>query len=177
METTIKSNLAGRPDKLQRFARLLDLGCGTGLVGKHLAPYTDELVGVDLSPNMLEIADQKGIYTELSESDVLTYLNSAASRSFDLITAADVFVYVGALTDVFRQVARVLRPGGLFAFSIEKLGVGSFEISLSGRYKHSRAYIEDLANRFGFTQAHLEEVIIRQEFDNSIEGYLVCLET
>lgn len=176
LETAIKSYVASHPDRGERFARLLDLGCGTGLVGKYLHPYAHELVGVDLSPNMLEIADRKGVYTELWENDVLAYLNSAANRSFDLITAADVFIYVGALTDIFQQVARVLQPNGLFVFSTEKLEIGTFEVSLSGRYKHSRAHLEDLANRSGFTLARLEELTIRQEFGNSIEGYLVCLE-
>jgi len=44
------------------------MGCGTGLIGKYLAPHNyKNIVGLDVSPNMLEEASNKGVYSELHE--------------------------------------------------------------------------------------------------------------
>jgi len=48
--------------------QIMDLGCGTGLVGKYLAGAGfKDIVGLDISPNMLEEASNKGVYKELHE--------------------------------------------------------------------------------------------------------------
>lgn len=44
---------------------ILDLGCGTGLIGSWFKDYARKLVGVDVSPTMLDMATKKGCYHEL----------------------------------------------------------------------------------------------------------------
>ena len=47
---------------------ILDLGCGIGLIGKYLAPNGyKNIVGLDISPNMLEECSNSGVYKELHE--------------------------------------------------------------------------------------------------------------
>ncbi|KAG5182508.1 hypothetical protein JKP88DRAFT_354645 [Tribonema minus] len=96
---------------------VLDLGCGTGLCGSWLKDYAAEAVGVDISQRMVDMATKKGCYTRLVRADMEEFLATAPDESYDLVVAADSLQYVGDLSAVFPQVARVLRPGGWFALT------------------------------------------------------------
>jgi len=126
---------------------ILDLGCGTGLVGDALGAVAASLVGVDLSPKMLEEARRKGRYSALHEADILEWLVSAPRDRFDLVVAADVFIYIGELERVFREVARVLRKTGKFGFSAETCAEAPWRLLPTGRYAQSDGYVLDLASR------------------------------
>src|SRR5437588_6937971 len=78
-----------------RFGTMLDLGCGTGLAGAAFRPHVDWLVGVDLSPKMIEVARAKGLYDRLVIGDIAKYLaeQRADNAGFHLVIAADVFAY------------------------------------------------------------------------------------
>src|SRR5690242_2729975 len=52
------------------FGKLLDLGCGTGLTGGALRDMADDITGVDLSENMVEIAHDKDVYDTLYVAEV-----------------------------------------------------------------------------------------------------------
>lgn len=87
---------------------ILDLGCGTGQVGAWLKDYARSLVGVDLSPAMLEAAKRKGLYTSLHNGRLEAYLAEAykSNLQYDVVAAADVFAYLGDVQDVMQQVCR-----------------------------------------------------------------------
>jgi predicted TPR repeat methyltransferase len=161
------------PDRV--FARALDLGCGTGLCGLKLRPLARQLHGVDLSGNMVERAARRGVYDEVVHDDLAHFLNATPNR-YDLVLAADVFIYVGALEDVFAGVARVLEPGGLFCFSVEKAQDGrEFELRRSMRYAHSPGYIQKLAVQFGFEFRSTAEHSIRDDQRTPIPGFFAWL--
>ena len=133
-----------------RFRSALDLGCGTGLCGPLLRPRVDRLEGVDLSAAMVERARGSGFYDEVAQADIAEFLESTPRRH-DLLIAADVFIYVGALERVFDGAARVLDPGGAFCFSLEAADEReSFALRMSLRYAHSERYIRTLAAQRGF---------------------------
>ena len=133
-----------------RFRSALDLGCGTGLCGPLLRPRADRLEGVDLSAAMVERARESGFYDEVLQADIAEYLEST-TRRHDLLIAADVFIYVGALERVFDGAARVLEAGGAFCFSLEAADEhASFALRMSLRYAHSERYIRTLAAQRGF---------------------------
>jgi predicted TPR repeat methyltransferase len=69
------------------------------------------------------------------------------------IQNADVFIYIGDLAPVFAAAKRLLRPGGIFAFSIETCSDAQWRLQDSGRYAQSAHYIELLASEHGFTVA------------------------
>lgn len=123
---------------------VLDAGCGTGLCAPGLRPYARRLVGVDLSPKMLEKARARGLYDRLEMADLLYVLGQDRAH-WDLIIAADALPYFGALKPVFDGVAGALRPGGWFAFSTESVDIDGFLLRGSGRYGHGRDYIAALA--------------------------------
>jgi predicted TPR repeat methyltransferase len=133
------------------YAAALDLGCGTGMAAPLLRPRCARLAGVDLSANMVERALATNLYDAVRQVDAVEGLAAAPDASLDLLLAADVFIYVGALEAVFAHAARVLRHGGEFCFSVEETdGPAPFELRMSLRYAHSERYIRSLAAQCGF---------------------------
>jgi predicted TPR repeat methyltransferase len=155
------------------FAEGLDLGCGTGLMARALGPRVGALDGVDLSPAMIEVARASGLYRRLVVDGLDAELGRRDAGSVDLVTAADVFCYLGDLGGVFAAVARVLAPGGIFAFSVEKAGDGG-EVVLrdSLRYGHGRGHVEDAATRVGLTALAVEQTVLRRDRDVDVAGLL-----
>jgi predicted TPR repeat methyltransferase len=174
---------------------VLDLGCGTGLVGVEISSHSRRLAGVDLAPNMIDRSRERGVYTELYCADLMEALAYEYSRetNYDVVTAADVFIYVGKLEDVIPAIRRVLRPEGLFAFSAEASEVGEatevgeaggqgegteapaprdYRLGLMGRYAHSAAYMRRLASSNGFDIELLRETRIRLEHRRPVRGWL-----
>ena len=86
---------------------ILDMGCGTGLMGEHIHSIGRTLTGVDLSANMLEKARRRQIYDQLFCCDLTEFLQTQ-EKIFDLVVAADVFVYLGDLSPIFLAVSRSL---------------------------------------------------------------------
>ncbi|MFA5912613.1 MAG: methyltransferase domain-containing protein [Burkholderiales bacterium] len=157
---------------------ILDLGCGTGLCGVQLRELARRMVGVDLAPKMLELARARGCYAELVQAEIGQYLPTQARSSFDLVLAADVLIYIGDLDALMREVARVLRPGGRFAFSIEqpREACDSYRLEPSGRYAQSLAYVRGLAREYGLTERSCHDVAIRKHGAQALPGQLLLLQ-
>lgn len=153
---------------------VLDLGCGTGLCAPFLRAGARGLSGVDLSARMLEKARATGLYDRLECADIGAFL-ARQERAFDLVVAADVFVYFGELGGVFAQVARALRPGGAFCFSTETAAGDSFVLQPSNRYAHAPAYLRELAREHGFALALLQDAHLRSENGLPIVGQVGVL--
>jgi len=167
--------------------RVLDLGCGTGLVGFAVAPFARQLVGVDLSGKMLEKARARNLYQRLERTDLLTMMRAEKAASYDVIFAADVFVYIGKLDEIVSEIKRLLCPGGYVAFSIETLEPSSneeanqgnlqdYQLNNTGRYAQSIDYITRLAAINGFQTLEVEATQIRKEEGKPVKGYLVLWE-
>lgn len=158
----------------RRFKRTLDLGCGTGLMGVAVRDRTEELVGVDLSENMVEAARRKQIYDRLVVDDLAHFLAAEPSR-FDLILAADVFVYLPDLKPVCAAVAHKLSPGGLFAFTIETHEGDGAILRETLRFAHGEKHLRDAAVAVGANILLLEKVATREEKSLPVEGLLAVL--
>ncbi|MEO8132623.1 MAG: tetratricopeptide repeat protein [Betaproteobacteria bacterium] len=157
------------------FGSVLDLGCGSGLCGALLAPVAARITGVDVSANMLEKAVARGVYAEVVQRDIVEFLQTTNER-FDLIIAADVFIYVGDLQRVFDGVRQVAEPGAVFCFSVELPDQPQgFELRPSLRYAHSEAYVLQLAATHGFEVAKLLCQPIREDQQQPIPGLYVYL--
>ncbi len=162
--------------KIESFPGVLDLGCGTGLMGHALVqsyPIT-RLVGVDLSEKMLREAVRRGIYHELVAGD-LAEVMAKRSDTFDLIVSADVFEYLGDLRPLFTQAQRCLTPDGIFAFTVEISATHDVELAQNGHYRHGREYIQRLAREAGFEVVRTAEAPIRNEAQQPVLGYYVYL--
>jgi len=155
---------------------VLDLGCGTGLLGRHLGRLQGRLVGVDLSPRMLEQAQRLGVYDELLALGLQEGLARQADASFDVVAALDVLVYVGDPAPALPQVLRVLRPGGRFIASCEAAEEGGPDLVLRPtlRYAHQRSHVEALCRAAGFTGLEVEPTVIRTEQDAPVHGFVLA---
>ncbi|MEP7085272.1 MAG: tetratricopeptide repeat protein [Betaproteobacteria bacterium] len=159
----------------RQFIRALDLGCGTGLCGPLLRPVVQHLDGVDLSPNMLEQARSLGVYDALIGADIVDYL-SATDHRYDLLVAADVFIYVGDLEPVFAGARGVLQAGGILAFSAEiPEGLADMELKPTLRYGQSERYVRDLARRHDFEIVTFVQRSIREDKRRPVAGYYAYL--
>ena len=157
------------------FQRALDLGCGTGLCGPLVQPFTQHIDGVDLSPNMLAKAGALKVYQRLVQADVVDYLQTTDQR-YDLVLAADVFIYVGNLEPVFHGAARVMDSGGVFCFSVETPhGDTDVELKTSLRYGHSERYVRAMAEQHGFDVIKVLHQPIREDQRQPIAGLYVYL--
>ena len=164
----------------RRFGRTVDLGCGTGLFGVEIRAACTALEGYDLSRNMLKEAAQKGVYDHLAQADLS--LAAAASGLFapgferaraDLVSAADVLMYLGDLATPLGLAADLLAPGGLLAFSVEDAGAGDgFRLAQSMRYAHSEAYVQRCLNEAGFGVLAMERTVIRMDAGQPVQGLL-----
>jgi predicted TPR repeat methyltransferase len=167
---------------------VLDLGCGTGLLGQEMASYVNQMVGVDLSANMLEKAGARNVYTRLENADLTSMMRDESKSSYDIVMAADVFIYVGKLDEIFLEVKRVLKPHGFFMFSLEalektlnvdahKTNQQDFRLNATARYAHSAQYIERLAQLNHFAIRKMVSSELRKNAGAPVIGWYVLCES
>ena len=164
--------------KLGPFKKLLDLGCGTGLTGGALRDICGEMVGLDLSENMVEIAHEKDLYETLYVAEAADFLEDSEDGPFDIVAATDVLPYVGFLEELFFGVADNLEKGGYFFFSsetlpVETLGERDFMVGPHQRFAHSDAYVRKTLTAAGFEVVEVGDITVRLEDGAPIPGHLV----
>lgn len=162
----------------ERKINLLDLGCGTGLLGAALGPINGFFVGVDLSLPMLGEAKKHNVYSRLHNVNLLDALDATDGNEYEVIVAADVFVYLGALDAAIRDCFKVLKPGGWLFFSCESAPEDGPDYILhkSMRYAQTIAYVSRLLNAAGFALPSIEAINLRMEQEVVIPGYLVAVQ-
>lgn len=175
--------LHGDPER--HFARMLDLGCGTGLSGMTLGDLCDHATGVDISENMVDMADERAVYDALFVNEAVHFLEEWQKAEgedyapFDLIVATDVLPYIGALEPLFAGVAANTNPGACFAFSAETLadedfGGKSWRVTPNHRFAHTDAYLKSLLKEHGFSRVtSFDPITVRSEQGAPIPGWLV----
>lgn len=153
--------------------KVVDLGCGTGLAGVVLRPFAAELIGGDLSFKMLIRARARGIYDALYCEDLVRTLGRVTEA--DLVVAADVLLYVGALDATFAASAGALRPGGRLLFSVEDNPTGDVTLQMSLRYAHGNAYVRRIAAEHGFEVERADTSVLRENNLEPIHGTIYML--
>lgn len=154
-----------------RFHHAVDLGCGTGLMGERLRPIADRLTGYDISAAMLAEARAKNLYDGLEKADLhdLPFAGEPAG----LVTAADVFMYLGRLDKTFAAIRRMLAPGGIFALSVERHdGAEDFVLRGSRRYAHSETYVRRLLAGCGLGVAAVRAETVRYDRGEPVAGLI-----
>lgn len=156
--------------------RILDAGCGTGLCGQYLKKYAKfrGLDGVDISEKMLEKAEQRKLYTRLYNEDLTKFLQEH-KNTYSLINAADVFTYFGDLENLFFFAEKSLRRTGRILFSISENNLNNedYFLHVSGRFLHSKIYVENCLQKFRFSVERINRVKLRNEGETPVFGWIV----
>lgn len=147
--------------------KILDLGCGTGLLGVKIKNNDNQIYGVDISENMLKITVAKKIYTDLKNQDIREYLKNPHPK-FDCAIAADVFCYFGDLADIFNAIY----PTRLI-FSVESSeNTENYVLQANGRYQHNPQHLKQILQSAGYIDVRAEPLVLRQENGKNIDGYI-----
>jgi predicted TPR repeat methyltransferase len=160
------------------FKRMLDLGCGTGLTGGTLRDLCEDITGVDISENMVEIAHEKDLYETLYVAEIEDFLEDNDDEPFDLITATDVLPYLGALEPLFFGAAENMVEGGLLVFSSETLpddilAGRPYMVGPHQRFAHSQTYLRERLAATGFEIVEMTDINVRMQEGHPTPGHLV----
>jgi len=169
---------------------IIDLGVGTGLLGELFANEIPNAVihGVDLSERMANISRERktksgrDVYSKVVKADAQDFLKTYADDSVDCIVASDVFIYVGDIEGVLKQSARCLSKDGLVGFTVESFednstsnSDGGLKLLRSGRFGHSKAYIDRVAKASGFELLTWNKCTLRKQGLGGVDGVVVVL--
>ena len=123
---------------------------------------------------MIGEARAKELYDRLETADLAAFLAAEHARgaTYDLVIAADVFVYIFDLAPVAAAVARVLRPGGLFGFTVETHGGDGVELGEKLRYRHGEGHVRAALAAGGLRPIALSPVTTRSEGATAVAGLL-----
>lgn len=160
------------PDKK---LNVLDLGCGTGLLGVCLGRIDGFLIGVDISMKMIEQAARHNVYDRFHNVNLLDALQETPDSLYDVLTALDVFIYTGDLTETIPNALRILVPQGELIFSCELAEENGPDmvLQLNGRYAHKRSHVEALCRTAGFETVEVEDTMLRYENHVPVQGFIV----
>lgn len=120
--------------------KVLDIGCGPGNSSKILSDTGAEVTGIDFSQKMIDVALAK--YPNISFHQADAENLPEANNSFDVIIANYVVHHFADPKKVFSEIARVLKPGGRFAFAVwgpgeEQSSIGAFFPAFSNHHELS----------------------------------------
>lgn len=167
------------------YDRLLDLGCGTGLCGMMLMELCRHATGVDIAEQMIEQSDARAAYDALYINEAVHFLGQWAASDdadhgpFDLIVAADVLPYLGALEPLFDGIGANAGPSARLVVSAETLpeltaSDATWAVTPHQRFAHGRDYLTAMCRRAGFAIIeHVEPITVRMEQGTPIPGFLV----
>jgi predicted TPR repeat methyltransferase len=115
-------------------------------------------------------------------ANLMAVLEEEPPNGYDVISAADVLIYVGKLDSLVSAVSRTLRPGGMFAFSVEAAecspnttadgGTLGYWLTPTGRYAHTLEYLRNLARCNDFEINLMRQVRLRTERRRPVMGSL-----
>ncbi|CCG41279.1 tetratricopeptide repeat protein [Magnetospirillum molischianum] len=153
---------------------ILDAGCGTGLAAPVLRPLAARLDGLDISSGMVDRARRRGLYDSLEVGELIAGLSARQAR-YDVVAAADVLVYFGALGPLLAAAAQALKPGGVFACTLERCDDQDYRLGAGNRYAHSAGYVEAQAKACGFAVVLFEPAVSRREAGLDVPGWVAAL--
>ncbi|MFY3385665.1 tetratricopeptide repeat protein [Paracidovorax sp. MALMAid1276] len=164
--------LAHYPD---RNINVLDLGCGTGLLGVSLGPLQGHLIGVDVSRPMIEQAARHNLYSRFHTVDMHDALRETPEGLYQVVAALDLFSYAGSLTEAIPHALRLLAPGGTFVVSCEPAAEDGADMVLqtNGRYAHKLSHVKVQCQAAGFASVDVQDTVLWYENNEPVHGFVV----
>jgi predicted TPR repeat methyltransferase len=180
---------AMQTDSMQ-FDKVLDAGCGTGLVGEQFRNISRVLIGVDLSASIIAQAEQKrpGLYNRTIADDVIAVMRRETPLS--LIVAGDSFIYFGDLQPLMAAMYVGLEVGGYAAFTLENVDTETeryldeskgdqwrWQLTASGRFAHRKGYVIQVGREHQLQMIHYEPMDgFRSEGGVAVRGHMFVMQ-
>ena len=160
----------GGTDKVPTFSKVVDAGCGTGLVGEQFRNVSQHLIGVDLSQAILDeaVRVRPTLYDQVLMGDVTQVFRD--QKPISLIIAADSYIYFGDLDPLFESMHEGLEEGGYAAFTLENVDAENeqmlaetkpewrWQLTASGRFAHHKEYALAVGQAHQLELVHYEEL-------------------
>jgi predicted TPR repeat methyltransferase len=153
---------------------LLDLGIGTGLSSVHFAGVGLEITGLDGSDGMLNECRKKDFAKELKQCNIQDVPLPYKDESFSHVICCGVFHFFGNILPMIEDSVRMLKPGGIFAFTVaspqEEISSDFIEeptawgISL---FKHSGKYINEIAKQLNLRILKVQKLLVNSGDPNA----------
>ena len=175
--------------------RLLDIGIGTGLASQSFAKAGLEVYGCDGSTEMLKVCESKAYAKELKVIDIHNMPLPYSDSSFNHVICCGVFHFFDDLKTIVEDVLRIIKPGGIFAFSVAAQTSGE-DAANNGKpqdyletptpwgvpiFKHSGGYLTNLLQVKGFDILKTQKLLIRggpeEDSDDMLFRVFVARET
>lgn len=176
-EETIISNMISSAET--KGSKLLDIGCGSGEIGKHYSDLGFQVVGVDFSDVAIDLSKKLGLNAMVMDVDKGLEFDD---NSFDIILAGDVMEHVFDPIYVISEINRVLKPNGSFYATIphdvhwkvriKTLFGYSFQEGVykkSGQFKHHTFFSENLM-RYMYENANFDISKLLYLYLNPLNG-------
>ncbi len=171
---------------LQPGQRLLDIGIGTGLSTLPFTRAGIKVYGIDNSLEMLSMCQSKNIAVELKQVDIAVKPWPFPDSYFDHVIACGVLHFIPALETIFQEVARVVHPKGIFAFTVKSpLAVTNAEgnpsryitemIEGEQIYSHFSTYYEELSSSCGFEMLKRLKFLLPRGVVDQDDLYIACI--
>ena len=142
------------------FQRALEIGCGTGLCGKNLKSSCQNLIGIDISEQMLKKAREQNIYDHLFKESYEAFL-APEKTNFNLIAAFDVTPYIANMELFLKLCQHRLATKGRLWLTIELNNLEDITLEPSGRFSYSKGLIEKLAFQNGLKIIYTKNLLAR----------------
>jgi len=181
-EAQMQEWLAGTIERIRalRPKRLLEIGCGVGLLLQHLAPQCEVYVGTDISTSALtQLQQWKSLREYLKHVELLhrsaTELQDLQSGSFDTVVVNSVVQYfpdTEYLLAVLQEAVRLLGPGGkIFIGDVRHLGLlPMFHSAVQLSKASATLSVAQLRKRIARSVAQEEELVIDPQFFQALPG-------
>lgn len=124
---------------LARNMRVLEYGCGTGMVSRALSPHVANILAVDTAPRMLEVLRQKAGEEKIGNITTLAQdltLRPLPDKDFDLILSSMALHHIPDIETLLRHLFATLKPGGYLALADLVTEDGSFHEDNTGVAHH-----------------------------------------
>ena len=137
--------------------KLVELGCGSGLAAEQLAHLDVQMVGIDISENMISIAREKNLYDELYCSEIQNFLLEQQHQKIELAFACSVIQFFDEekLNNLFDLMRSILNDDGVFVFTFDICPIGT-RINQKLFMEHSLQFIKTMAEKY------FDQVDVRQ---------------
>jgi len=146
--------------------KLLDIGVGTGLASIQFAKVGLKVYGLDASQEMMAVCRSKSFTEALKRCDITREPIPYKDQYFNHVICCGVLHFVSDLTDFFSEVKRVIRRGGIFAFTIAPQGTATGYIEEPTAwgvsiFKHSPQYVMELLEANGLELLKEQRLLIK----------------